>query len=571
MGAPSSPQFWALVALVVVVFAGIWLAAALTFSRGPPHPPKERGHIERFAVAEEAAEEAAAAEGGGGGGGGGMLNSQGQATVDTRCRVRVGKDGSNRDAFHVFSRFEALERVPDDPTWTKCAVVGSGNGMLDPQTCTPVVLKRMRPMLPEEAAAAAAAEGRAGGEGGVRSEGEWAVRQVEETVANPFGSTGGGIIRSVRKDPMTGTRCIVTFDATGQTMADFKMLDDDLARGASIDPRASTLAQTQERSCQVDRDRLEAQASASAAEVTDRNDDLQTCRSALRDARLSNAAAAGESGGAAAPSPSSNSSPREFRMLKSLLRTDLCVDALGPSAIDGAEVVMRNCHGGPGQLFGTVPGATPWGPLVNQQSGMCLDVVTPAVTDGGKLKVVQKKCVPDASTQQFEVGQDGKLRHKATPGKCVSASTTGLGLGACDAAVAVEPGLGFFWDRVVQTDALRGEQSLVPGKALVSKSGAYKAMYSKDDDGSLVITDVGGRVIWSTNSALRKGASGKCVLHADGALVLYDAKAVPYWYSTGAPRSVHTARGGRPPHALTIGDDGILRVTDGAGSVMWKS
>jgi hypothetical protein len=105
---------------------------------------------------------------------------------------------------------------------------------------------------------------------------------------------------------------------------------------------------------------------------------------------------------------------------------------------------------------------------------------------------------------------------------------------------------------------------MLPGQAITTEDGQYQAKYT--EEGDLAVFS-GSRIMWSTN-VKQKTKPGKCVLHGDGNLVLYNSAGQPYWYNHGALiRNASLS----PPCSLFITDAGRLRVTDSANKVSWRN
>jgi hypothetical protein len=237
-------------------------------------------------------------------------------------------------------------------------------------------------------------------------------------------------------------------------------------------------------------------------------------------------------------------------MIKALARVNQCMQA------DGGKLAMSECEGETPEQLWSVDGEG-WGPLTSKGRGTCVEIV-----DG---KVVQSSCKTGVSAQQFTM-QEGAIRSRANPGQCLQVSGTSgaapLELSACHDDERQR----FYTDTDARTDTLRGNQAMYPGQSITSRSGRYTATYSAKADGQLTISD-NGRVRWTSDSPRNPGTHGRCVMRADGTLILYTAKNTPYWFNTGAPR----ASGMRAPCRLQIGDDGMLRIIDAGGKVGWQS
>ena len=105
-------------------------------------------------------------------------------------------------------------------------------------------------------------------------------------------------------------------------------------------------------------------------------------------------------------------------------------------------------------------------------------------------------------------------------------------------------------------DTLRAGQSLALGQALVSQSGAYRAIMQ--DDGNFVVYGPKGAT-WSTGTA-GSGAT-EIIMQDDGNLVIY-APGKPVWSSGTAPSG---------SDALVMQNDGTLVMYSAGGLPLWNS
>jgi hypothetical protein len=116
------------------------------------------------------------------------------------------------------------------------------------------------------------------------------------------------------------------------------------------------------------------------------------------------------SGGGPGGSPSSGTIVNE--------NSDKCLDVVGASTANGAEVIQYTCNGGSNQLWTFVDRGNGYVNIVSEQSGKCLDVTSASTADGATIKMYT---CGNGTNQQFERRAAGGshllvARHS---GKCV--------------------------------------------------------------------------------------------------------------------------------------------------------
>jgi hypothetical protein len=96
------------------------------------------------------------------------------------------------------------------------------------------------------------------------------------------------------------------------------------------------------------------------------------------------------------------------------------------------------------------------------------------------------------------------------------------------------------------------------------RSPNQKYYFGNSNDGKVVIYD-GSTPIWSSNAA---GAAGPLIFQSDGNLVLYSGTPLaigPYMWGTGTT----TNNVALIPFKLSITDEGELKITNSAGTMLW--
>jgi hypothetical protein len=109
-----------------------------------------------------------------------------------------------------------------------------------------------------------------------------------------------------------------------------------------------------------------------------------------------------------------------------------------------------------------------------------------------------------------------------------------------------------------ETDTLLGGESLLPGQALVSSDGRYRAVFQTDCN-FVVFDTAGGLPVWTTGTQMKSMAAGLMQIDAiDGVIRLYSAsvpRGKPYWISSSTP-----AARDQGPFSLKLNADGQLQV-----------
>ena len=108
----------------------------------------------------------------------------------------------------------------------------------------------------------------------------------------------------------------------------------------------------------------------------------------------------------------------DFKLVKSRLRDNYCMDVPVASKNNGVQLQAWTCHGGPNQLWKFDDKRR----LVNKNSGKCLDIANANTENGG---IVQQWDCHDGPNQKWSLTEKQTLVPDHSKGRCIGISASG--------------------------------------------------------------------------------------------------------------------------------------------------